>query len=237
VENRKLTWTHVVQSWGVCALLLLALGVFLPNVALAAEAGGAAGEAGGVPETTTIGRVTRVQGTSFLVRGSHMRDVTLNATVHRGESVRTGPLARVELTMLDETKLTLAADTVFDFERYDLGSQRGTGAVLLRLGKGAFRTVTGKLDALRGGTFEIASPLGTIGIRGTDFWGGYLNADEVSLLLVSGKAVYLRTDAGTSEIVRPGEGLTVRSRTEMPPAPILWSPEKVARAFKTVSFD
>ena len=41
-----------------------------------------------------------------------MRDVTLNAAVHRGESVRTGPLARVELTMLDETKLTQACLSV-----------------------------------------------------------------------------------------------------------------------------
>lgn len=226
--------------------LALSLACFLswPQLSLAAEAVGqigggqiGGGHIGGGPETTTIGRVTRVQGTSFLVRGGTMRDVVLNAPVLRGESLRTGPLARVELTMHDETKLTLGADTVFDLERYDLGSQRGMGAVLLRLGKGAFRVATGRLDALRGGPFEVDTPLGTIGIRGTDFWGGYLGAEEISVLLVSGAGVYIKNSAGATEIVKPGYGVTLRSLDAPPPAAILWGPEKAARAFKTVSFD
>ena len=196
-----------------------------------------AAEAAGGPEDTAIGHVRRVQGTSFLVRGGELRDVKQGAPVLRGESLRTGPGARVELTMLDETRLTVGADAVFDLERYDLGRQRGAGAVLLRLAKGAFRVATGKLDALRGGPFEVDTPVGTIGIRGTEFWGGYLSETEVSVLLISGSGVYVKNDAGRTEILKAGFGVTVRSRGEIPPPAIMWSPDKAARAFKTVAFD
>lgn len=214
------------------SLALLFATLVLAPLALAAEPGPSGAEG-----ATAIGHVSRVQGTSFIARGQQLRDVVVGAPVLRGESIRTGPKARVELTMLDETRLTLGADTVFDLERYDLGRQRGEGAVLVRLTKGAFRAVTGKLDALRGGPFEVSTPLATIGIRGTDFWGGSLDGGEINLLLISGKGVYLRTDAGVSEIVKPGYGLTVRSRGEIPPAPSMWAPEKAARAFATVAFD
>ncbi len=211
----------------ILALLLLCL---VPASLFAADVAGG-------PEDTAIGHVSRVQGTSFLVRGSELRDVKPGAPVLRGESLRTGPNARVELTMLDETKLTVGADAVFDLERYDLGRQRGEGAVLLRLAKGAFRVATGKLDALRGGPFEVSTPVATIGIRGTDFWGGYLSENEVSVLLISGSGVYVKNDAGKSEIVKAGFGLTVRSRGEIPPPASMWSPDKAAKAFKTVAFD
>lgn len=218
---------HARALFHLVALLLFCL---VPATLLAADAAGG-------PEDTAIGHVSRVQGTSFLVRGGVLRDVKQGTPVLRGESLRTGPKARVELTMLDETRLTVGADAVFDLERYDLGRQRGEGAVLLKLAKGAFRVATGKLDALRGGPFEVDTPVGTIGIRGTEFWGGYLSETEVSVLLISGSGVYVKNDAGRTEIVKAGYGVTVRSRGEIPPPAILWSPEKAARAFSTVAFD
>lgn len=211
----------------LAALLLFCL---VPAHLLAAEATGG-------PEDTPIGHVSRVQGTSFLVRGGELRDVKVGVSVLRGESLRTGPNARVELTMLDETKLGVGADAVFDLGRYDLGRQRGEGAVLLRLVKGAFRVATGKLEALRGGPFEVETPVGTIGIRGTEFWGGFLNEGEVSVLLISGSGVYVKNDAGKSEILKAGYGLTVRSRGEIPPPASMWSPDKVRRAYATVTFE
>jgi hypothetical protein len=74
-------------------------------------------------------------------------------------------------------------------------------------------------------------------IRGTDFWGGFLAADELSVLLISGAGVYIRNDAGRTDIVRPLEGVRMTSATAPPPAPTLWSPDRRAAAFRTVAFD
>lgn len=184
-----------------------------------------------------LGHVSRIQGTAFAQQGREMHELALHSMVQRGDTLKTGPGARLELTMLDETRLTLGADTEFVLERYDLGRQQGAGAVLLKLTKGAFRLATGELSALRGGPFEVGTPLGIIGIRGTDFWGGFLNAGELSVLLIAGKGVYIKNDAGMCEIMQHGHGVTLRSRGEPPPAPMMWSPDRKAGAFKTVAFD
>ncbi|HWR03036.1 MAG TPA: FecR family protein [Humidesulfovibrio sp.] len=194
----------------------------------------AAASAAFAADVETVGHVTRTQGLSYAVQGSVLKELSPNALINRKDVLRTGPGARLEITLLDETRLTLGADTEFSVERYDLGRQ--DGGVLLKLTKGAFRVATGQLEALRGGPFEVSTPLATIGIRGTDFWGGYLAADEISVLLISGKGVYIVNDGGRAEIVRPMEGLTVRSATAPPPAPSMWSPDKRQRAFDTVAF-
>jgi hypothetical protein len=184
-----------------------------------------------------LGHVSRVQGSAFARQGGELRPLGLNSSVKRTDTLLTAVDSRLELTMLDETRLTLGADTEFGLERYDLGRQQGAGAVLLKLTKGAFRLATGELSALRGGPFEVHTPHGVIGIRGTEFWGGFLGTDEVNVLLISGKGVYIKNDAGMTEIVKPLEGVTLRSWDEIPPAPSLWSPDKRARAFRTVEFD
>lgn len=184
-----------------------------------------------------LGHVSRIQGAAVARQGREVRPLALNEPVKRTDTLVTATDSRLELTMLDETRLTLGADTEFVLERYDLGRQQGAGAVLLKLTKGAFRVATGELSALRGGPFEVGTPLATIGIRGTEFWGGYLGTEEINVLLISGKGVYIKNDGGTTEIVKPLEGVTLRSATAPPPAPTLWSPDKRARAFRTVEFD
>lgn len=216
---------------------LVMLGVFLFALILPCVELPAALAAGG----DNLGHVSRIQGAAFaeqaLDKRHELRPLALHSMVQRGDVLKTGPGARLELTMLDETKLTVGADTVFSFERYDLGRQQGAGAVLLKLTKGAFLLATGEISALRGGPFEVQTPLATIGIRGTEFWGGYLGTEEINVLLIAGKGVYIKNDGGLTEILKPGEGVTLRARDLPPPAPTLWSPAKKALAFKTVTFD
>ncbi len=186
-------------------------------------------------DVETVGHVSRAQGVSFAVQGQVLRALEPNALIGRKDVLKTGPSSRLEITLLDETTLTLGADTVFSVERYDLG--RSEGGVLLRLAKGAFRVATGGMEATREGPFEVSTPLGIIGIRGTDFWGGFVAENELSVLLLSGKGVYVVNDGGRMEILRPMEGLTLRSLATPPPAPSLWSPDRRARALRTVAFD
>jgi hypothetical protein len=206
-------------------LLLVVLCLFASSVSALAAGG------------ENLGHVSRVKGAAYAVQGPELRELVLGEIVRRSDVIKTGPGARLELTMLDETRLTLGADTEMALERYDLGRQAGAGAVLLRLAKGVFRVATGQLAALRGGPFEVATPFGTVGIRGTDFWGGFLEPNEFSVLLVSGSGVYIQNDAGKSEIIQPLEGVRMASPVAPPPAPTLWSPTRRAQAFASVSFE
>jgi hypothetical protein len=209
---------------GVFLALALVPSVDLVPMALAAGGG-------------NLGHVSRIQGAASAEQGGAVHPLALHTMVQRGDVLKTGPGARLELTLLDETRLTLGADTEFVLERYDLGRQQGAGAVLLKLAKGAFRLATGELSALRGGPFEVGTPLGVIGIRGTDFWGGYITAEGVSVMLISGKGVYVVNEAGRSEIVNPGDGVELRSRLVPPTHAIPWSPAVKAKAYQMVGFD
>lgn len=189
-------------------------------------------------DVESIGHVSRAQGLSFAVQGASLRALEKNALVDRDDVLKTGPGSRLEIILLDETRLTLGADTVFGVERYGLG-RRG-GGVLLRLDKGSFRVVTvatGRAEPEREGGFEVATPLGRLEVRGGDFWAGLPVESGLEVLLVSGKGVDVVTDGGRARIVRPMEGLSLGSRSAPPPAPSMWSPDRRERALRSVAFD
>lgn len=188
-------------------------------------------------ESETLGRVSRIQGEAMVLRMGQAVPLARGSIVRRADVLRTAPGARLELTMLDETRLTLGAATTMAVERYDLGRQKGQGAVLLLLTTGTFRVTTGQLSALRGGPFEILTPLATIGVRGADLWGGFLAPEELGVLLVSGSGAYVRNDGGRSDIPRAQEGVRLNSPAGPPPAPSLWSPDRRAQALRSVAFD
>lgn len=185
-------------------------------------------------DVESIGHVSRVQGLSFAVRGDSLRALERNSLIGRDDLLKTGPGSRLEIVLLDETRLSLGADTVFGVERYGLG--RKGGSVLLRLDKGACRLVTGNAEAEREGGFELATPLGRVEVRGGDFWAGASAEGELAVLLVSGKGVEVVTDGGRARIARPMEGLSLNSRAVPPPAPSMWSPDRRERALHSVSF-
>ncbi|SNR77333.1 FecR family protein [Humidesulfovibrio mexicanus] len=185
-------------------------------------------------DVESIGHVSRAQGLSFAVRGANLRALERNSLVGRDDVLKTGPGSRLEIVLLDETRLALGADTVFGVERYGLG-RRG-GGVLFKLDKGSFRLVTGGMEATREVAFEVATPLGVVGVLGADFWAGLLLEGELDVLLVSGKGVSVVTDGGRTEITRPMEGLSLSSRAAPPPAPSMWSPDRRERALRTVAF-
>jgi len=213
-----------------CLVIALAAFCFVPNSAQAAE-----GE--------NVGHVSRVKGNVYVLHAGELLAAAPGVPVRRADVLKTGPGARVEVTMLDETRLTLGADTVLAVERYDLGRQSGQGAVGLLLTKGAFRVVTGQLSALRGGPFEVLTPLATIGVAGsaaaggTDVWGGFLAPEELGVLHLAGPGAYVKNDGGRCDVSRTFEGVRLTSPTAPPPEPTLWSPDRRAKALRGVAFE
>lgn len=100
--------------------------------------------------------------------------------------------------------------------------------------KGAFRFVTGRLGDARNKTVEVRTPVATMGIRGTDFWGGPIDGN-VGIFLLSGEIV-VRTEGGEVVLDRSGLGTTITSATQAPSAPVSWPQDKVERAIETVTF-
>ncbi len=182
------------------------------------------------------GSVTRIQGQAAVQRGAGPAALAQGDPVFSGDALSTAPGARLELTMADGSLLTLGGGTQLTIEGYLWMPEAGTGAALLNLTRGAFRSVTGALTKVENPMYQVNTALATIGIRGTDFWGGYLSADALDVLLVSGEhKVVVENAQGTTILDRPGQGVTVPTGAS-PLPPKTWPEAKVRRAFATVDF-
>ena len=180
-----------------------------------------------------IGKIVRVKQGAFIngqpaIRMGH---------IVSGDTITTDADGRVEISFIDTTVLTVGGASEFTIDEYSYSTTNSVQKALLILTQGAFRAVTSQLIDAAPENFQIATPLATIGIRGTDFWGGFLTADTLDVLMLDGKGVVVTTEGGTLVIDKPGYGLTVPTQ-ELPPQNLKkWGPAKVGEAVQTVSFE
>lgn len=152
---------------------------------------------------------------------------------HAGDRIATGPKTRVKFRLTDGTLVTLGDNTEFTLVAYGYDAKAQTGRAVLELAKGFFRTVTGAIAKLKKPEFEVKTPVATLGIRGTDFW-GELTAQGLRVALISGRVVTVTNRAGSVEIAQPGWGTTVTAADTAPLEPFKWSDAALNKAMGTV---
>lgn len=132
----------------ICFALLIAL---LAANATAADSLGQVAEV--QPEATGGLGQDRV----LLVQGAELRE---------GETVVTGLNGEVQVLFSDQTRLVIGRGSTLVIERYLLRSDGTPEKFAINALAGTFRFITGKGDK---NAYRIATPTGTIGIRGTEF--------------------------------------------------------------------
>ena len=179
-----------------------------------------------------IGGVARAQGPCAGVSEGLRESLTAGSAVRLNETVSTGAGARLELAFDDGTHLTVGekAEVVLDEFVYDANAASRLHAAIT----GPFRYVSGKLAAGATRQASITTFFATIGVRGTDFWGGPIGG--VNGVVVFAGVVSVTTTAGTVILTAPGQGTDVAVPGAAPGAASLWSQDKVATALASVTF-
>ena len=103
--------------------------------------------------------------------------------MHLKDELRTGGGARLQVIFRDDTVLTLGEHASVRIDRYVDEPDQGVGETVLQATKGAFRFATGKIKELKDKKIAVSTPVADIGVRGTEFWGGPINAKYGVLLL------------------------------------------------------
>lgn len=189
---------------------------------------------GQVAGQEAIGTVSRIQGEASGVHGGATRALGLNASVFLNEIVSTGAAARLEVTFKDSTRLTLGEKTTLTLDRFVFNPAARRGRIGFRV-SGAFRFLSGQVSKLARSDVTMTTPFATIGVRGTEFWGGPIDDQALGVFLVKG-AVRVSNTAGAQILNRSGQGTNI-ARSGAAPGPVtLWSPDKVNRALATVTF-
>jgi hypothetical protein len=133
----------------IAGFFILLLAAIAPSIALASV-----GEAVGVIPEANLD-------SSGIVTVLHV-----GADVEIGETVKTGPVGQVELIFTDGTKLVVGPGSSLIIEDYLVRSGGGVGKLAINALGGTFRFFTGSMAKP---SYEIQTPSGTIGVRGTIF--------------------------------------------------------------------
>jgi len=205
----------------------------LAIAALALFAGGTCGYASAA--TVEVGSVTRIRGEASAETTGKAHALAADAKIDMGDRLTTGPGARLEVTFFDGTLLTLGERA--DFTVDELTVSPGKGTALFTRTAGAIRLLAGSVSKQAENRVEIAGNAGTIGIRGTEVWGGTVKpGSQLDVFLIEG-SVEVRSAAGSVVLDRAGLGTSIAAVGGPPAAPVQWAPALRDQALATVSFD
>ena len=137
--------------------------------------------------------------------------------------------------MVDDTVVTLGDNTRFEVRDYLVSAEFVTGNVALGLHEGVLRLVTGGLTGGPERPLVVTTPLATIGVRGTDFW-GQQSAELLQVALLGGAGVYVENRAGRVEITEIGAVTSVTAPDRAPSPPLRLTAEQLEAAAATVSW-
>jgi len=106
-----------------------------------------------------IGKATSVRPQA---EGSHAGPLSGGSNVYSKETVRTGDSGQADLQFHDRSNLTVGPKSSVRLDKFVYDPNKSGGDVAIQATRGTFRFVTGS----QGGSYQIKSPYGTLGIRG-----------------------------------------------------------------------
>jgi len=194
-----------------------------------------AGNAAADARECRVGEIVRVHGKVEVIRAGSTHVPIAGERVCERDRFTTDARGVAELKLSDGTELTIGRDSTFVISQWKPRRLRANVATF-ELVTGAFRALTGEMTKRRH-RFEVKTNIATIGVRGTEFWGGLeMSPGALDVIMLNGKGVYVTNGAGTSEITRAGQGVTVVGGGA-PKPPVSWPEEKVKRAVRTITPD
>lgn len=132
--------------------------------------------------------------------------------IDSGDSINTGANGRVQVRFTDGGFISLQPGTTFRVDDYNYqnktdGNEKGFFSLL----KGSLRAITGVIGHLRKDSYQLQTPVGTIGIRGT----GYNVAlrDDGMFVNVGQGAIFVSNNAGGLLVTAGNAAFVLNSNT------------------------
>lgn len=192
------------------ALFVLAL-VFVPD-------GRAADMAGQVQAVVGSARLYDAAGKE--------RDIQKRAEIRPGDRIVTGDQSLVQIKLTDGSYLSVRMNTDVAIEQYrhDEQAPKESG-ILLKLARGALRSITGLIGSANPDGYRIATPTATIGIRGTDHEPVFIPEPGPGETPIGTPGTYDKVNSGATIIraatgaidIRPGQVGFVPAVVRVPP--------------------
>jgi len=116
-----------------------------------------------------IGYVKNVSGEAFVITKGNRVAARSGTPVFEGSQLRTGAKSSLGVTFKDETVMSFGPDTELTVDAYLYQPAQGKLKLGSRITKGSMNYVSGVIAKLQPDAVTLATPTGTIGVRGTQF--------------------------------------------------------------------
>jgi ferric-dicitrate binding protein FerR (iron transport regulator) len=176
--------------------------LFIPT--LCAIAGLAAGPA---HAQTRVGEAAVVKNEVVRVAGSASNQISVGDDVLRDEIVRTGLDSAARLVMADSTNLSLGPSATITLDRTVFSDEHSYREIAIKLTTGTFRFVTGHSEKA---AYKIATPIATIGVRGT-ILDILSQRGKTTVVLQEGASRVCAIGGPCIELTEPGETAIITS--------------------------
>ncbi len=178
-----------------------------------------------------VGAASKVQLQVQASLSNQIRELRPAEAIWFGDALTTGSGARLEAKLGDGTVLTLGEKARITVDEFVYDPKVVGGKLDVTVHTGAFLFVGGKIEGPTGGNVTINTPVGTLGVRGTTVWGGYIDGGYGVLVLDGEVSV---TTLEGQVLLQKGQGTMVYHNR--PSQPGTWPKDRVTRAVATISF-
>lgn len=116
-----------------------------------------------------IGYVKTVTGDATVTTGGKAVKAEIGTPVQVGSVLRTAAKSSLGVTFKDETVMSFGPGTELTVDEYLYAPSQGKLKMASKLAKGSMNYVSGVIAKLQPEAVSVATPTGTIGVRGTQF--------------------------------------------------------------------
>jgi len=114
------------------------------------------------------GSVKKVTGEAVLHRGSDRIPIKEGLHLLPHDVLETAAGASLGFILQDGTRVAMGANTTLEIDRFLYEPSEGKLTLLLRLVRGAMVYVSGKMAQLSPDSVRVETPVGVVGLRGTE---------------------------------------------------------------------
>jgi len=178
-----------------------------------------------------IGKTQKATGSTTAHRLGLIYSQRKNDPVFWRDELKTGAVSRLEVRFKDDTMLYLGDHSILSIDElvYDPNKQ---DKALFTLSQGVFRMVSGAINKAKGGSLTVRTPLATIGVRGTDFW-GHQSENELTMALLDDGELEIQSRGQTFILTKPRDAISI-VRGQPIGNVFTLTPDQIAQALKTI---
>jgi hypothetical protein len=120
-------------------------------------------------EEAVVGSVKTAHGGAVIRRGPDSIAAHEGAHIFLNDTLRTAADGDLALILQDGTRISLGPNTELKVDRFVYQPAEGKFGLLLQLARGVLAYVSGKIAQFSPGSVSVETPVGVLGLRGTQF--------------------------------------------------------------------